>query len=90
MLELAPTTQFKKDLKRFKHKVEAIHDLDGVLKLLVQKKPLPQKNQDHPLSGDWKGSRECHVNPDILLIYRIDSRAGRLFLERFGSHSELF
>ena len=53
-------------------------------------KPLPRKNIDHPLTGIWKNSRECHVNPDILLIYRIDKENNKLYLERFGSHSELF
>lgn len=90
MLELTPTTKFKKDLKKFKHQTKTIHELNEVLKLLVQNKQLHQKYVDHPLGGNWKGSRECHVNPDILLIYRIDDQQKKLFLERFGSHSELF
>ena len=90
MLEPTPTTKFKKDLKRFKFQTKIIQELNEVLGLLIQGKPLQQKHSDHPLGGNWKGSRECHVNPDILLIYRVDEKYSKLFLERFGSHSELF
>lgn len=90
MLKLTPTTKFKKDLKKFKHQMRIIQELDAVIKLLVQQLPLEKKHIDHPLGGNWKGSRECHVNPDVLLIYRIDENSSTLFLERVGSHSELF
>ncbi len=90
MLEPTPTTKFKKDLKYFKHKPKILKDFNAVLKILVQQQPLQRKHVDHPLGGNWKGSRECHVNPDILLIYRIDEEEGKLYLERLGSHSELF
>lgn len=90
MLEPTPTTKFKKDFKRFKHQAKVLEDLNEVLELLILKKPLQKKYMDHPLGGNWKDSRECHVNPDILLIYRIDEQQQKLFLERFGSHSELF
>lgn len=90
MLELTPTTRFKKDLKKYKHQLKAIKELNDILNLLIQRKPLPQKNHDHNLTGNWNGSRKCHVNPDILLIYRIDDVQEKVFLERFGSHSELF
>lgn len=90
MLKATPTTRFKKDLKKFKHQIKVIQDLNEILHMLIQKQPLQKKHVDHPLDGNWKGSRECHVNPDILLIYRVDEDANQLFLERFGSHSELF
>lgn len=90
MLELVPTTQFKKDLKKFKHHKNIIRDLNDVLQLLSHMQPLQIKYSDHPLIGIWKGSRECHVHPDILLIYRIDESKKKLFLERLGSHSQLF
>ena len=90
MLEPTPTTRFKRDLKRFKHQNKIIHALNEVIRLLVQQKSLQQNHVDHPLGGSWKGSRECHVNPDVLLIYRVDVPQNKLFLERFGSHSELF
>ena len=63
--------------------------LPDVLKLLLVDEPLPEKNRDHALSGDWAGYRECHVKPDLLLIYRKPD-ADTLRLARLGSHSELF
>jgi len=90
MLKLTPTTKFKKDLKKFKHQKKIIQDLDAVIKLLIQQIPLEKKHVDHSLGGSWRGSRECYVNPDVLLIYRIDENFSILFLERFGTHSELF
>ena len=63
--------------------------LPGILKLLLVDEPLPEKNRDHALSGDWSGYRECHVKPDLLLIYRKPD-ADTLRLARLGSHSELF
>ena len=63
--------------------------LPEVLKLLLVDEPLPEKNRDHALSGDWAGYRECHIKPDLLLIYRKPD-ADTLRLARFGSHSELF
>ena len=90
MLKPTPTTKFKKDLKKFKHGAKIIQDLDVVIKLLIQQLPLQKRHVDHPLGGNWSGSRECHVNPDVLLIYRIEENSKILFLERFGSHSQLF
>ena len=52
--------------------------------------PLPDKNRDHDLSGDWVGHRECHILPDWLLIYRIEDNVLVLTLARTGSHSDLF
>lgn len=63
--------------------------LPEILKLLLVDQPLPDKNRDHALSGDWTGYRECHVKPDLLLIYRKPD-ADTLRLARLGSHSELF
>lgn len=63
--------------------------LPEILKLLLVDEPLPENNRDHALSGDWTGYRECHVKPDLLLIYRKPD-ANTLRLARLGSHSELF
>lgn len=90
MLKPTPTTRFKKDLKRYKYQKNNIKGLNEIIGLLVQEKPLEKKHLDHPLSGNWKNSRERHVAPDLLLIYRIDEEQEKLFLERFGSHSEFF
>lgn len=90
MLAVHRTTQFKKDFKREKAGKHA--DLEevfvAVLGLLLQEKPLPAANRDHPLHGNWKGFRDCHLKPDLVLIYR-RTESG-LELARMGSHSELF
>lgn len=59
-------------------------------KYLVKGERLPVKNKDHPLQGDWIGFRECHIQPDWLLIYRIDADVLVLTLSRTGFHSDLF
>ena len=88
MLELEVTNQFKRDLKLAKKRGKNKEKLDEVVEVLLQEKPLPQKYQDHPLSGNYKDHRDCHIEPDWLLIYRITSQ--NLILVRTGSHSDLF
>lgn len=83
---------FKKDFKRIKatprHKnVRGL--FENIVSLLAHDQPLPEYCQDHPLIGDWKGYRECHLKPDLLLIYRKDD-PDILKIARLGSHSELF
>ena len=63
--------------------------MSTVVTLLLSDKVLPEHNRDHALSGDWMGYRECHIKPDLLLIYRKPD-ADTLRLARLGSHSELF
>ena len=63
--------------------------LIDVLALLAADQPLPEKNRDHALSGEWKGYRDCHLKPDLLLVYAKPD-AETLRLVRLGSHSELF
>jgi len=82
------TTRFKKDYKRIKRQQKDPAKLERVVKLLLSGQPLDDKYRDHPLAGNWKNHRDCHLEPDWLLIYRID--AGDLYLERTGSHAELF
>ena len=64
--------------------------IEEIVKLLQELKPLPEKNADHALVGDWKGYRECHITPDWLLIYKSEEDLNLLRLMRTGSHSELF
>ena len=87
-LELHITGVFKKDLKKILRQRKDLEELYNIIELLVHEKILPEKYRDHQLIGNWKGRRECHIRPDWLLIYKIDKYA--LFLERTGSHSELF
>ena len=92
MRTIKRSTTFKKDFKRVKANpkhAKGINDqLNTVLRKLVQDKPLPDANQDHDLIGNWKGFRECHLKPDLLLIHRkLDNG---LQLARLGSHNQLF
>lgn len=90
MLSLKVVGQFKKDMKKYRHKQAVVDDLDRVVRLLLQKTKLPEKYRDHALSGQYIGMRECHIKPDVLLVYSVDLEARVLYLERLGSHSELF
>lgn len=90
---LKETGQFKKDKKHIKG--SGRHDWDrirSVVRELMNDRPLDSKHRDHELSGDYAGVRECHVEPDWLLIYdkEGDVKSGALKLIRTGSHSELF
>ncbi|MBA3957353.1 MAG: type II toxin-antitoxin system YafQ family toxin [Parachlamydiaceae bacterium] len=89
MRTLKVTKQFKKDLKRFKNKENHLKLLDSVLLALLHEKPLDPSYLDHPLMGNWRGCRECHIMPDFLLIYRVFDEEKILKAERIGSHSEL-
>ena len=89
MNELKLTSQFKKDLKRYKHRAEVIDKLEVILKLLVNGLPIPDENRPHVLSGNYRGYMECHIESDTLLIWW-DKEAGIIKLIRFGTHSELF
>jgi mRNA interferase YafQ len=93
MRTIEQASAFKRDFKRVKasprHNKDADALLGGILKLLVQDQTLPDKNRDHALVGNWFGYRECHLKPDLLLIYKTQD-ADVLRLARLGSHSELF
>ena len=82
------TTQFIKDYKRIKKRNNDLDKLKVVIETLVSGQVLDEKYQNHKLSGKWKGHRDCHIEPDWILIYRLT--ADSLYLERMGSHSDLF
>jgi mRNA interferase YafQ len=87
------STAFKRDYKRSKASPRHSKDIESVLSavvvLLLSDQVLPGNVRDHVLSGDWAGYRECHLKPDLLLIYRKPDGT-TLRLARLGSHSELF
>lgn len=86
------TTAFKRDLKREqkgKHRKTVDALMSGVVSSLANDLPLPEANQDHALSGKWKDHRDCHLKPDLVLIYRKPD-SDTLQLVHLGSHSELF
>ena len=90
MLELRFTVKFKKDYKRIKKQGKDIAKLESTLETLVYGESLPEAMRDHSLGGTYRGHRECHIEPDWLLIYRIDEEGLVLVATRTGSHSELF
>ena len=84
------TTQFKKDYKLALRQHRQIELLDEIIKKLAKGEALPPQNKDHPLSGNWINHRECHIEPDWLLIYHIDKDILVLTLTRTGTHNNLF
>ena len=88
MLKPDPTRRFKKDLKKYEHNKPVKKELETVLGFLLKGNKLPEKYLDHALTGSYVGFRECHIKPDVLLIYWTDDEY--LHLVRIGSHSELF
>jgi mRNA interferase YafQ len=85
------TNRFKRDYKREKagrHGKTLDTDLTAIVQLLAEDITLPRRNFDHPLSGEWRDHRDCHVRPDLILIYRKPD-GENLDLVRIGSHSEL-
>lgn len=84
------TSAFKKDFKLAIKRGMDITLLEDIITALAMGKPLPEKNKDHMLTGDWNGHRECHILPNWLLIYRIENDVLVLTLARTGTHSDLF
>jgi len=83
------SNQFKKDFKKItKMQITDIIEVGGVITRLQRGEALDAKHVDHALTGNWLGFRDCHIKPDLVLIYRVCD--GTLQLARIGSHSELF
>ena len=89
MLELRFTSKFKKDYKRLKRQGKDLEKLEAALEMLVRGEALSESMRDHALGGAYREHRECHIEPDWLLIYRIDEDGLVLVATRTGSHSEL-
>ena len=87
-MKVSQTTQFKKDVQRQQKRGKDLTKLREVIDLHVSSEPLPPKNRDHALAGNWAGWRDCHVEPDWVLIYKL--APDELTLGRTGSHSDLF
>ena len=88
--EVRFTGQFKKDLKLAQKQGKDVEKLFAVVDKLAIGEPLDEKYRDHTLTGNYKGCRECHIEPDWLLVYEIFDDVLVLLLNRVGSHSELF
>ena len=90
MRTFSRTSQFKKDVKRVEKRGKDLGKLKTVLDLLINGGRLPESLKDHPLRGDFAGSRDCHIEPDWVLIYTLTESDSHVRFERTGSHSDLF
>lgn len=88
MLAQVTSRQFERDyVKQFKRKKE-LQKLHHVMQQIIEEKPLDRKQKDHPLSGNWAKYRDCHIEGDWLLIYKIEN--GTVTFERTGTHADIF
>ena len=90
MRTFSRTGQFKKDVKLAGRRGKDLAKLRAVLDLLIEAVPLPRKYQDHPLRGNFAGSRDCHIEPDWVVIYTLTEDDAHVRFERTGTHSDLF
>jgi len=91
MRQIEPGGQFRRDYKREKkgqHRATLDADFVAVVDALINDLPLPPRHRDHAMTGNWKDHRDCHVKPDLVLIYQ-QPDADTLRLVRLGSHAEL-
>ena len=88
MLNPVRSARFRRDVKLAERRGKDMAKLREVIRLLTEGSPLPPRYRDHSLGGDWKSYRDCHIEPDWLLIYKIDD--DDLLLARTGTHSDLF
>ncbi len=88
MLRPVYTSQFNKDVRRDKKRGKDLKTLKEIVCLLIEEKSLPVRNKDHKLGGNFNECRECHIEPDWLLIYKIEAK--NIFFVRTGTHSDLF
>lgn len=89
MLALVWSKRFKKDYARSLSQGKDMGRLDVLLEFLVNEKTLPEYYKDHPLKGNWSHYRECHIEFDWILLYRVDKKTKSLLLAALGSHSEI-
>jgi len=82
------TRQFERDIKLMKKRGKNLEKLKPVICSLITEEPLNALHRDHKLVGNWQGRRECHIEPDWLLVYKLES--DKIIFERTGTHSDLF
>ncbi|MEM6603004.1 MAG: type II toxin-antitoxin system YafQ family toxin [Pseudomonadota bacterium] len=90
MFDVVETSQFRRDIRRIKKRGKDLKKLKSIVITLSNNEVLPLKNRDHELVGNWRGHRECHIEPDWLLVYRVNLDKNILELVRMGTHSDLF
>jgi mRNA interferase YafQ len=84
------TSQFKKDVKLAERRGKDLAKLKAAIDLLIDAEVLPPQYKDHPLRGNFAGSRDCHIEPDWILIYTLTENNSHVRFERTGTHSDLF
>jgi mRNA interferase YafQ len=87
-LRAAYGAHFERDLKQMLKRGKDVEKIKAVIRMICSLTPLPQRFVDHPLHGEWKGCRDCHVEPDWVLIYAVEKGVAKFI--RTGTHSDLF
>ena len=90
MRTFSRTSQFKKDVKLAGRRGKDLAKLKAAIDLLIDGDALPPQYKDHPLRGNFAGSRDCHIEPDWILIYTLTENNSHVRFERTGTHSDLF
>lgn len=90
MYSFTRSSKFRRDVRRCQRQQKDMEKFKAAHELLIAGKPLPAKNRDHLLTGNWVNHRECHLEPDWLLIYRINEQEKVIEYVRMGSHPDLF
>lgn len=90
MLKVKTTNKFEKDFELMIRQGKNIEKLKIIMRMLAREESLEPRHRNHKLTGDYTGHRECHIEPDWLLIYVVDIKAKTITFVRIGSHSDLF
>ena len=90
MTQVFHSGAFRRDLRLMHRRGKDLRKLQAAIECLARGEPLPARLRDHPLRGEMAGFRECHLEPDWLLVYRVEGTRNILRLERAGTHSDLF
>jgi len=88
MLKATYAKQFDRDLKQMAKRGKDLEKIEAVIRLICDERPLPERHKDHALKGEWRGFRDCHIEPDWILIYTVEQDEARF--TRTGSHSDIF
>ncbi|MDE5565131.1 MAG: type II toxin-antitoxin system YafQ family toxin [Oscillospiraceae bacterium] len=88
--EIKPSSTYKRELRKMAKQHKDMSLLNTIITKLANGEPLPEQNRDHELTGNFKGCRECHIQPNWLLVYEIREGELLLYLLRTGSHSDIF
>lgn len=90
MYRFITTNRFEKEYKLMLKRGKDINKLDTVIQKLIHGETLDSKYKDHILKGSFKDRRECHIEPDWLLVYKLDRKEQKIIFERTGSHADIF